>query len=186
MAIFIALSGSAIAANVASQPGAQKAAKKKKAKRGPPGPAGPQGPAGEVGPPGPATGPAGGALSGNYPNPGLAPPPAWQNITFATGWANGGAGIYPPVGCYKDAMDVVHLHGRATRTTGTTTVGTLPVACRPSLWWQNVLVVEVDAGGDGIGALAVFISPHNGGVTVDNEALPAGLNFDGVSFRATN
>jgi hypothetical protein len=32
------------------------------------------GPQGETGPPGPATGPAGGALTGNYPNPGLAPP----------------------------------------------------------------------------------------------------------------
>ena len=111
---------------------------------------------------------------------------SWQNITFATGSANGGGGIYAPVGCYRDAMEVVHLRGRATRSTGTTTVGTLPVACRPSIWWPNVLVVEVDAGGDGAGALAVFISPNNGGVTVLNGALPAGLNFDGVSFRATN
>jgi hypothetical protein len=73
VAIFIALNGSAVAAQVASEAGEQAAVKqsaekaaKKKAKRGPPGPAGPQGPAG---PPGGATGAAGGELAGNYPNP---------------------------------------------------------------------------------------------------------------------
>ena len=52
VAIFIALSGTAVAANVASQPGgyADKAAKKKKkVKRGPAGPAGPAGPQGPPG-----------------------------------------------------------------------------------------------------------------------------------------
>lgn len=51
VAIFIALSGSAVAANVADQSGgkATKAAKKKKAKPGPAGPAGAQGPQGTQG-----------------------------------------------------------------------------------------------------------------------------------------
>jgi hypothetical protein len=39
---------------------------------GPAGPAGPTGEAGATGPPGPSTGPAGGALTGSYPDPGLA------------------------------------------------------------------------------------------------------------------
>lgn len=51
VAIFIALSGSAVAAQVATQPGAQKALKKK-ATRGPRGPQGPQGSQGLQGPQG--------------------------------------------------------------------------------------------------------------------------------------
>jgi hypothetical protein len=70
VAIFIALSGTAVAAQVASHPGAHKA--KKKAKAGPAGPTGPAGPAGaqgQTGLTGPSTGTAGGELAGSYPNP---------------------------------------------------------------------------------------------------------------------
>ena len=52
VAIFIALSGTAVAANMADQPGAHPAKKKKKVKRGPAGPKGDQGDVGPQGPPG--------------------------------------------------------------------------------------------------------------------------------------
>src|SRR5436190_14090488 len=68
VAIFIALGGTAVATQVTGKDEKATSAKAK-VKRGPRGPAGPQGPAGQPGPPGPSTGPAGGDLTGNFPNP---------------------------------------------------------------------------------------------------------------------
>jgi hypothetical protein len=87
VAIFVAFSGTAVAGGQSGDDGGPKAsasvvtdAKFKKLKKRVaaleaaakvPGPPGATGATGATGPPGPATGPAGGVLTGTYPNPGL-------------------------------------------------------------------------------------------------------------------
>ena len=116
--------------------------------------------------PGPATGHAGGALTGNYPNPGLAPAekphlvgnpgePAFGDIeqTFGLKWRALGGGWALPI-FRKDQLGIVHLSGVAcvfdpnsskcsgaslTLPNGYSRVFYLPVGYRPS----SRLVFEV-------------------------------------------
>jgi hypothetical protein len=92
---------------------------------GPRGEAGAAGPKGEAGPPGPASGAAGGALTGSYPDPSiadgavtpamLAAAEGWHEASFlgsSTDWADYGA-PYGPISYFKDQLGIVHLRGVA-------------------------------------------------------------------------
>jgi hypothetical protein len=154
IAVFVALGGTSYAVatgsidsreikngTIRTKDISKKARNALKGQQGPPGPTGAIGPTGGTGPPGPAMGPAGGVLTGSYPNPGLAPPEPWHEVAagsitldlcadpaktavFCTipdppfsgdQWKNFG-GSLATAAFYKDQLGIVHLKGVVSNT----------------------------------------------------------------------
>ncbi len=93
------------------------------------------------------TGVAGGALSGDYPNPELAK--TVVPLTLSTGWTQEAGFAAPAV--WKDAYNVVHFIGGIERTSGTAmTAFTLPPEFRPTTSKNPVVTVQ-----SGVGYLAI-------------------------------
>jgi hypothetical protein len=140
---------------------------------------------GDKGDPGPSTGPAGGALTGSYPNPGLAAPEGFHAIgaigepTFQNGWLAFGSGSSTP-GFYKDPLGIVHLKGTLKSGTAnnnaTGDMFTLPAGYRPG---EN----QQFTGGDATlsGQIAIL---STGEVRALSGAGNTLLTVDGFTFRA--
>jgi hypothetical protein len=154
--------------------------------QGPAGATGSQGPTGQTGsqgPAGPSTGAAGGALSGNYPDPSLAPLPAITRITtFFSGWEN-----YPtvdPVGYYVDGSGIVHLTGVMK---GGTTIPQYAFFLPTALAADDTFAVA-SLSGEGTGksvACSVGVM-ENGGVYVYEGCSATYVSLEGITYRPTS
>ena len=166
--------------------------------QGPQGAVGPAGAAGPAGPPGPSTGPAGGALAGSYPDPGLAAAEPWHELGTAgsptfqpctiggteAAWQNDQPGTFATAAIYRDPYGVVHLKG-SVKCPGATSMAGQNILMLPPGYSPGDREVFVVSADNGTATLFTHISGADAYLAYADGNPGAGgrVSLDGVSWR---
>jgi hypothetical protein len=129
---------------------------------------------------------AGGALSGNYPNPSLSPGEDYRAVGaagqpgFQNSWRNYGGG-YTTAAFYKDQLGIVHLKGMITSGPQGSVAFTLPSGYIPAEHSYFSVASRVVASPQTAAVTVV----SNGNVLIFNTNAGADpVSLDGITFRA--
>jgi hypothetical protein len=124
----------------------------------------------------------------------LPPPEAWHFVgapgepQFQNGWEDfEPASLLEPVAFFKDHEGIVHLKGRAVRSTsGSRLIFALPPGFRPAQDKVLIQVVSCECSSGPVGELDINgtkpLEPTNSGAIYGPTATTVGL--DGITFRA--